>query len=64
MITTVRTFTPQDGKEQEAIAALVEITSYINENHDGNVHVERNMTGPLNKVHIVGEYESLASTLR
>ena len=61
MIVTVRTLTIEEGKQEEAIAALVEIANYINDNHGANTHVERNITGPLNKVYMVGEYESLAA---
>ena len=61
MIVTVRTFTIEQGKQEEAIAAQVEIANYINDNHGANTHVERNITGPLNKIYAIGEYESLAA---
>ena len=61
MILSVRTFTIQEGKQQEAIAALVKIANYVNENHGGDVHVERNISGPMNQMHLIAERESLAA---
>ena len=61
MISSVRTFTFQDGKQKEAIAALVKIANYVNEHHGSNSHVERNVSGPMNQLHLVSERESLAA---
>ena len=61
MILSIRTFTIQDGKQQEAIEALVKLANYVKEHYGGDVHVERNISGPQNKVHIISERESLAA---
>jgi sulfopyruvate decarboxylase TPP-binding subunit len=61
MILSIRTFTIQDGKQREAISALVAIAKYVNETLDGAVYVERNISGPQNQVHLISERESLAA---
>jgi hypothetical protein len=61
MILAVRTFTIQDGKQREAISALVAMAKYLTETFGSNVYVERNISGPQNQVHIISERESLAA---
>lgn len=61
MITVVRTFTIKGGDIWEAIPALEEMNSYVRENFDGVVHIERNISGSGRNVHWIGEHESLAA---
>ena len=55
MILSIRTFTIQDGKQREAISALVAMAKYLTETYGSNVYVERNISGPANQVHIISE---------
>ena len=62
MITWVRTANVHDGKLQEAFAAALKVSSYIDKTFEGvKIQVARNVGGPVFQVHWVATYESLAA---
>ena len=60
MITFVRTADMNDGKAMAGFAWAVKAANYITENLGINVQVVRNVGGPVNQVHWIANYESLA----
>ena len=61
MITVVRTADFHDSKRLEVFTMAVDIATYHNDNLGaGNIHVLRNISGPVNEVRWVETYESLA----
>lgn len=60
MITAVRTATMTDGNAMAGFAWAVKVGGHITQNVGINVQVLRNIGGPVNQVHWVSNYESLA----
>lgn len=61
MITWVRTGDIRDGKARPAAEWALKIAAYINETFETNIIVQRNVAGPVNQLHWVSTYDSLAS---
>ena len=61
MITVVRTYTIQKGKQQEAIACATKAAAHANVTYPGQARVVRNINGPANQLHYVMDWESLAT---
>jgi hypothetical protein len=61
MITVVRTYTIQKGKQQAAIACAIKAAAHSNATYPGQARVVRNINGPANQLHYVHDWESLAT---
>ncbi|MCB0108485.1 MAG: hypothetical protein KDE53_21335 [Caldilineaceae bacterium] len=61
MITVVRTYTIQKGKQQEATACATKAAAHSNATYPGQARVVRNINGPANQLHYVHDWESLAT---
>ena len=62
MVYLVRSARAQQGRAQVALPWAVEIANYLNENYpETSVKVVRNINGPIDQVHWVAQYESLAA---
>ena len=60
MITLVRTANMNDGQAMAGLAWAVKVATYITENLGVDVQVARNVGGPVNQVHWMANYDSLA----
>ena len=62
MVYLVRSARAQQGRSQAALPWAFEVATYLNENYPQvNVKVLRNISGPIDQVHWVARYESLAA---
>jgi hypothetical protein len=62
MVYLVRSARAQQGRSQAALPWAFQVATYLNENYPQvNVEVLRNINGPIDQVHWVARYESLAA---
>lgn len=61
MITWVRSANINHGKQAGAIEWAVRVSVTINEALGTNIGVQRNVAGPVNQIHWVATYDSLAA---
>ena len=62
MIYLMRSARAQQGRSQAALPWAFEVADYLNENYpEVTVEVWRNISGPIDQVHWVARYESLAA---
>ena len=60
MFVVARTIEIRDGKEMPAVEHALKIASYLKESLDWDVQVMRNVSGQLNQIHWVVNFESMA----
>jgi len=61
MVYLVRSARAQQGRAQVALPWAVQVANYLNEHYpEMNVQVVRNVNGPIDQVHWLVRYESLA----
>jgi hypothetical protein len=62
MVYLVRSARAQQGLAQAALPWAIQIANYVNENYpETHIEVLRNISGPIDQVHWVAKYESLAA---
>jgi hypothetical protein len=62
MVYLIRSARAQPGRAQAALPWAVGVASYLNEHYpDINVQIVRNVNGPIDQVHWVARYASLAA---
>jgi hypothetical protein len=61
MITWKRSANINHGKHVAAIAWAHKVSAYVNDNFSTNITVNGNVAGPVNQIHWIGTFESLAS---